>query len=84
MAKVTIESIKNVVINLKQDARDRGLEFVEITSRDVHDIVGGYENGNTRYPSCCKAMYAVMTDKDEVLYAPKSELSSTVKVRYYL
>jgi len=79
-----MESIKKVVVKLKQDAKDSGLEFVEITSREVHDIVGGYENGNTRFPSCCRAMYAAMADKDKVLYAPKSELSSTVKIRYYL
>ncbi|KOS68382.1 hypothetical protein AEA09_07310 [Lysinibacillus contaminans] len=84
MEKVTIESIKKIVIKLKQDARGKGLEFVDITSRDVHDLIGGYPNGNSRFPSCCKAMYAVMTEDDKVLDAPKSLLSSTVKVRYYL
>lgn len=84
MNKITIESIKKVICDMKQVARDEGLDYIEVTSKQVHDIVGGYSNGNTRYPSCCRAMYAVMIDGDEIIHTTKSELSSTIIIKYYL
>lgn len=84
MDKVSTESIKKIINTIKQEARRRGQECIEITAKDVHDIVGGYANGNTRYPMCCSAMYSLMNFKDEIMYAPPKGKGSKLKIKYYL
>ena len=69
---------------LKQEAREKGLEYVDIISGDVHRTLGGYPGKNHRMRTCCEAMYELMESKDDVRYAPGSSYGATVEIRYYL
>lgn len=84
MDRVSTKSIEKIVNTKKHDAKQSGQEYIEITAKDVHDIVGGYANGNTRYPMCCSAMYNLMDIKDEIIYAPPKGKGSRLKIKYYL
>ena len=77
------------VKHMKQEQFDDGLKRLlakkgrpcEITALELHKLVGGYPEIK-RFPMACAAMYAAMQPGDEVLYAPPSGLSSTVKILY--
>ena len=69
---------------LKQEAKTKGLEYVDIVSGDVHRTLGGYPGKNHRMRICCEVMYEMMGVKDEVLNAPASTYGATVEIRYYL
>lgn len=84
MRNITADSIVDIVNGMKRNAKLKGLEYIEITSKEVHDIIGGYENGNSRYPMCCNAMYNVLNSKDEIIYAPPKGKGSRLKIKYYL
>lgn len=79
-----MDSIVKIIQEMKRKAKQDGKSFIEITAKDIHDIVGKYPNGNTRYPSCCRAMYKVMANDDIILNTTKSSFSSTIKIKYFL
>jgi len=66
------------------EARNDGKDFIEIVSRDIHVSLGGYPSSNHRMPVCCEAMYELKKDTDEIVYAPKKGIGTTLKIRYYL
>ncbi len=81
-------TIKDFKIKLEEllDAADKeGKLFVDITSVDLHKLVGGYpaKDGNHRMPICCDSMYAIMKGKDKLIHASPSGDSSTLTIRYY-
>ncbi|MER1999930.1 MAG: hypothetical protein ABS882_09145 [Lysinibacillus sp.] len=84
MEKITVHLVVKLIRKLKTEARNRGEKVLEITASDLHNIIGKYPNGNTRYPTCCNAMYKEMKANDEILHTTKSRYSLTIKVRYYL
>ncbi len=84
MERVSTESIKKVVLSLKQQAKNNNLKYIVLTSKEVRDIVGGYVNGNTRYTMCCRAMYFLKGNADEIIYAPPKGNGSRLKIKYYL
>ena len=75
-----IKEIQEQIMNAKSQAT----EYIDIISGDVHRKMGGYPGKNHRIRTCCKAMYELMKNKDEILNAPASSYGATVKIRYYL
>ena len=67
---------------LKADAKENGLLHLIVTSKDLHNMVGGNDPGNHRMPSCCAAMYDSMNTGDDVLQAPPKGKGSTLKIKY--
>lgn len=66
------------------DATARGeLEFT-ITSKELHQFVGGYPGPNHRMPACCAAMYQAMQDGDVVDSRPPSGKGASLKITYNL
>lgn len=72
-------------IKRQQDiAKKAGKKFVNLTSRDIHQEVGGYPARNHKMPSCCEAMYALMKTGDEVVAAPPSGKGAYLTIKYNL
>lgn len=64
----------------KQEAKLAGDAAVVLVCNDIQKALGVIN----RTPSICSAMYACMTEGDEVLFAPPSGKSTTVKIKYYV
>ncbi|WP_078555933.1 hypothetical protein [Bacillus alkalicellulosilyticus] len=75
---------KNEIENLIREASKGGKAFIDITSKYVHEKLGGYPSQKHNMPSCCDAMYELKKEKDEILHAPKKGKGATLKIRYFL
>jgi len=75
---------RNEIIRLKNEAKAKGLPYIEIVSGDVHRNVGGYTSSNHRMPICCDVMDSMKNEGDEIIYAPVKGKGATLKIRYYL
>ncbi len=83
----TLSSVKQMGVNEVYEylnnilANSRGKqEFVDIISGDIHRNL----NLKNRMPTVCDAMYKLMNENDEVIYAPPKKRGSRVHIRYYL
>lgn len=65
-------------------AERQGLPFLDVSSRQLHQAVGGYPSEDNRMPACCKVMHTEMKAGDQVLASPPSGLGATLVVRYRL
>ena len=72
--------IRLFIINLKEDAKSKGLDYIDLVSGDIHRQL----KLSNKLPSVCAAMYGVMSDKDIVLKTTPSGKSSTIMIRYFL
>ena len=61
-----------------------GLSFTDISSGDLHRLVGGYPGKAHRMPICCDVMYDEMGPEDEILQAPPKGKGATLVIRYRL
>lgn len=63
-----------------------GAKHKDVTSRNLHDAVGGYSGtgGNHAMPSCCNAMYKAQRAGDVILSRPPSGKGATLTIRYRL
>ncbi|MDG5789786.1 hypothetical protein QA612_20210 [Evansella sp. AB-P1] len=75
---------KTEIENLIMEALESGEDFIDITSKCVHEKVGGYPSRIHNMPGCCDAMYELKKEKDEILHAPNKGKGATLKIRYYL
>lgn len=57
---------------------------VDVTSRELHLIVGGYPKPFPRMPVCCAAMKAAMAVGDTILTQPPKGQGATLTIRYKL
>lgn len=78
------ETFISEVNRFREKARTLGCEYVDVLSKDVHSIVGGYPGPNHQMPSCCDAMRALMKPGDVVMESPKSGKGASLKIRYFL
>lgn len=65
-------------------AGERGAEFIDINSGDLHRSLGGYPAANHQMPSCCDAMHKQHRAGDEVLTSPPSGHGASLTIRYKL
>jgi len=72
--------IKEYILECLKIEKELGKKQVTLVSGDMHKALGL----NSRMPSVCSAMYAVMCEKDTVLKTTPSGLSSTITIQYSL
>ena len=71
---------RDYILQQKQLARQAGRNEVILVCNDIQKAIGV----TNRAPAVCSAMYACMAAVDEVLSAPPSGKSTTVRIRYYV
>jgi len=71
---------KAYIIAQKAEAKQKGLSEIILVCNDIQKALGAIN----RAPAICSAMYDCMAEGDEVLFAPPSGKSTTVKIRYYV
>ena len=64
----------------KIDARNNGETELVLLANDIQKAL----RVSNRTPCICQAMYDQMEDEDEVLFAPPSGKSTTVRIKYYI
>ena len=74
------ERAKDYIRKCKLDAKKRGLSEITLLCNDIQKEL----NVINRTPSICSAMYDLMEAGDQVLFAPPSGKSTTVKVKYFI
>lgn len=74
------ESAKNYIRKCKIEAKKQGLSEIVLLCNDIQKALGV----TNRTPSICGAMYDMMEIGDQVLFAPPSGKSTTVKVKYFI
>lgn len=78
---VVFTDVVRAYINvLKKEAAERGEKELVCVCNDIQK----YFKVTNRAPSVCDAMYSCMSENDEVLFAPPSKYSTTVKIKYHL
>lgn len=82
--KMTSEIFMEEISKLIKNAREAGLDYLDITSGDLHRKVGGYPGRNHSMPTCCNVMRSLMKPNDEVLQSPLKGKGATLTIRYYL
>lgn len=80
----TASEFMSMLSKIFKEAQEKGLEYIDVVSGDLHGLVGGYPGQNHRMPVCCGVMYQTMKDEDKVLYAPPKKKGATVRIRYKL
>lgn len=84
MNKVSTKSLIELINDLKLSAKDNGKVYLIITAQELHDIIGSYPNGNTRFPMVCNAMFKSMKEGDKVLDTSPSKQTNKTKIKYFL
>lgn len=72
--------VREYINKIKNDARACGEKELILICNDVQKVF----KITNRARSVCEAMYDCMSDNDEVLFAPPSKYSTTVKIKYFL
>lgn len=67
-----------------EKARNNGASSLTITSRELHQLVGGYPGPNHKMPTCCTAMYNAMGEDDVIVAKPPSGKGASLKITYNL
>lgn len=58
--------------------------FVDVTSGELHRLVGGYPGKHHNLATCCNVMTKAMQPGDRVLVSPPGGRGATLKIRYAL
>ena len=69
---------------LRQIFSESKAAFVDVTSGDLHRLVGGYPDRNHKMPVCCDVMRKAMQSGDVVLKSPPKGRGATLTIRYIL
>ena len=80
----TAEDFQNELDKIFRDAQSQNLQAVEVTSGELHRLVGGYPGKTHRMPACCQVMRANMQAGDQILSAPPKGNGATLVIRYCL
>ncbi|MBP5342776.1 hypothetical protein J6Y73_02490 [bacterium] len=74
------QQARDYIMAAKATAKEEGDESITLLCNDIQIDLGV----TNRTPCICTAMYDCMEPGDEVISAPPSGKSTTVKVKYYL
>ena len=74
------EYVKKYILDLKEEAREKGETFLILTAGDVQKEV----NMQNRIVIVCNAMKQVMNKDDVVMHETPSGYSTTYQIKYYL
>jgi len=67
-----------------EDARERGLPYIDMKVGRLHRLVGGYPGHNHRMPIACREMRAAMRPGDTIISSPPQGQGATLTIRYVL
>lgn len=81
---MTADIFRKEIERLKNDAKEKGYKYIDITSGEVHRNVGGYPGKNHRMPSCCEVMKSMRTANDEIVNEPPKGNGATLTIRYII
>lgn len=81
---LTADDFQNALNNIFIVAQNQGKSYIDVTSGDLHRIVGGYPGRNHRMPVCCEVMKRNMKEGDQILYQPPKGQGASLKIRYKL
>ncbi len=77
-------SFATVLKEQMEKARSSGASSLTITSKELHQLVGGYPGPNHKMFVCCTAMYNAMGKDDVIVSKPPSGKGASLKITYYL
>ena len=82
---MTRDDFANALTRMFDEAVANGNRTLTVTSRDLHQKVGGYPDRNHRMPLCCSVMRSeVVEELDTMLYSPPSGQGATLRIEYFL
>ena len=74
-----------VLSELLSEAKQREWVFIDVSSGNLHQLVGGYpspKGENHAMPTCCRVMRKMKKPNDEILNQSKSEDGAKLVIRY--
>jgi len=78
---VNTETFRKVLQRVFAEAKG---SFVDVTSGDLHRLVGGYPGRSHKMPVCCDVMRKAMQSGDRILASPPKGRGATLTIRYVL
>ncbi len=79
----TQDDFHNELVKRISEARNSGLETVQVNSLELHKSVG-YDYNNHRMPMACQAMYDMMTRRDIIIEKPPKGKGTRLTILYHL
>ena len=80
VVKVKTKDIRNYIEAQKNEAKNRGEEFIALRASDLHRI----NRLRNAMPMVCNAMRQCMGENDIVLHETPSGYSSSLEIKYFL
>jgi len=80
----TSEQFRAALRALLAEATEAGHQWIDVSSRNLHQQLGGYSGSQHRMPTCCRIMRAARKPGDEVLEGPPSGQGASLAIRYRL
>lgn len=74
------ERIRQHIQSEINEVRNNGESYIDLISGDIHKALGLSNN----MPNVCRVMYKMNEDSQEILHTTQSEMSSTIKIRYFI
>jgi len=78
---VNIETFRKALREIFDESK---ASFVDVTSGDLHRLVGGYPGKHHNLPTCCNVMTSAMQSGDTILAKPPKGRGATLTIRYVL
>ena len=80
VVKVTTKDIRDYIELQKEDAKNKGEEFLILRASDIHRM----NHLKNAMPMVCNAMKQCMSENDIVLHTTPSGYSSSLEIKYML
>lgn len=81
---INTEVFEKELTKILNNAKETGKEYIDITSKELHTIVGGYPGKKHAMPSCCNVMRKMMKNKDFIKNQPPKGNGASLEIRYYM
>lgn len=79
----TRDDFHNEIVKRMNEAREAGLETIQINSLELHKSVG-YDSSDHRMPMACEAMYEMMTKRDVIIEKPPKGKGTRLTILFHL
>ncbi|TRZ92490.1 MAG: HNH endonuclease [Methanosarcinales archaeon] len=76
-----VPDFQNHLNDILLSAQNKGFQFVDVKSGDLHKRVGAHSH---RMPMCCSVMKTNMRTGDKILHEPPSGQGASLIIRYIL
>lgn len=82
--EINTETFTIELTRLLNKAKGERREYIDITSKELHEIVGGYPGKNHAMPTCCNVMRKMMKKNDYIINQPPKGNGASLEIRYYI